>query len=178
MSYPNSAQPDLNPSPAPPSKAGSKNVLLKGCAIGCGALIVLAIFAGIGGYYLFQSGMSKVATAMSEQLVSDFDAMKEAGTVPQEHLALYQELVDDTQKPEASFSAVVLATAVVKSHLEDGSVDATELEEAEVTRDFLAENPGLGLMKLETFVAEHEGIRQKVENVKRTMNPATMFGSQ
>lgn len=160
---------------ASPAKKADKSVLAKGCAIGCGVLLVLGIFGGIGGYFLVSSIMGKVADAMSKKLAEDFTVMKESGEVPSGDVELYQKLVDISQHEQTTFPAVVLTMAVVKSNLEDGKVDDSERQEAEDTLNFLKEHPDAGMFAVDAFMKKHEGLKERAEKVQRSINPSTLF---
>ncbi len=165
---------ELEPAVSPAKKA-DKSVLAKGCAIGCGVLIVLGIFGGIGGYFLISSLMGKVGSAMAKQLAEDFSVMKDSGEVPSEDVDLYQKLVDISQHPETTFAGALLTTTVVNSNLEDGKVDESERQEAEDTLNFLKEHPDAGVFAVDAFMKKHEGLKERAEKVQRGMNPSTLF---
>ncbi|MCL4690957.1 MAG: hypothetical protein KJ060_00370 [Candidatus Hydrogenedentes bacterium] len=167
--------PQLAPSSA---KKPDKSVLAKGCLIGCGVLVVLAIFGGIGGFFVFRSFMEKMGDAMGKQLVEEFAVMKDTGQVPEEHMALYQEVVDLTVRPETTFTAAMVASTVVRTNLEDSQVTPEERQEAEDMRDFLSENPEAGMWAIDSYLKEHPKLKERVEQAQRSFNPTTLLGPQ
>lgn len=164
--------------PTPPARPAGSSVLVKGCAIGCGALLIFVILVGVGAFYIYNTYSGKIAQAMSRQLADDYATLKDTGKVPPEREALYQELVEIAQRQDASFAGVLLSMTVVESHLEDGTVDAAELKEAEETRDFLDKNPQVGMMSADKFMKEHEGLKEKAEAVQRKIDPSKVFAPQ
>ena len=163
-------------SPAPRKKADS-SVLVKGCAIGCGAVGFLAILVVVAVFFfIWPSVSSKMAKAMSEILVADFQTMKDSGKVPEEHAELYQSLVDFTQQPEATSAGVLLVATVVESNLEDGLISESERQEAQEVREFLDANPGAGITAVDAFMGEHEGLKERAQELQTTiMNPAVLL---
>lgn len=176
MSNPEFQQVPSDQFTATSGKKADKSTLAKGCAIGCGVLIVLGIFGGIGAVFVGRSFMGKMGAALSERLVEDFAVMKDTGQVPEEHAALYQEVVDLTARPETTVTAALVASTVVRTSLDDGQVDATERQEVEATRDFLTENPEAGVFATDQFLDEHPDLKKRVEEAQRTLNPATLLG--
>lgn len=164
--------------PAPRKKADS-NVLVKGCAIGCGAVAFFLVLLLGGGFWVFwNSVLPKMATSMSEKLASDFETMKEVGKVPEEHAALYQSLVDSAQEPEATFPAVLLCLTIVETNLDDGQVSDSELKEAQDARAFLEANPTAGFTAVETFMSEHEGLKERSQALANSVLPSALAGAE
>lgn len=164
--------------PAPRKKADS-SVLVKGCAIGCAAVaFFLVLLLGGGFWFFWNSVLPKMGTSMSEKLAADFETMKEVGKVPEEHTALYQGLVDYTQEPEATFPTILLCLTIVETNLDDGQVSESELKEAQDVRAFLEANPTAGFTAVETFMNEHEGLKERSQTLANSVLPAALTGAE
>lgn len=164
--------------PTPPSaNKPDKSVLAKGCLIGCGVLVVLAIFGGVGGFFAIRAFMEKMSAAMGKQLTEEFAVMKDTGQVPEQQIALYQEIVDLTARPETTFTASMVASTVVRTNLEDKQVTPEEQQEAESIRDFLSDNPDAGMWAVDGYLKEHPELKERVEQTQRSFNPTTLMGS-
>ena len=169
MSNPESPDVTTNQPAVPTSKKADKSTLVKGCAIGCGVLIVIVILLGVAAFVGGKSMMNKGAVALGERLSEDYATMLDTGQVPEEHAALYQEIVDYAAREDAGFFSVVLCVTVVQSHLEDNAVDPPELQEATETRDFLRDNPGAGMFAVDRFMNERENLKRRAESVMQNL---------
>jgi hypothetical protein len=153
----------------PATKKADKSTLAKGCAIGCGVLIVLAIFLGIGGFFVGGSMMDKLGGTMTTRLAEDFAVLKDTGQVPDGDAALYQEIVDLAQRPGTTFFGALLATTIVTTNLEDGEIDDAERQEANDTRDLLQENPEAGMFAVNSFMENHPGLKERMNQMQQTI---------
>ncbi|MCC6489662.1 MAG: hypothetical protein IT364_19365 [Candidatus Hydrogenedentes bacterium] len=164
--------------PTPPRKADN-SVLVKGCAIGCGALIFLAIL--IGGavlFFLYPAFSSKMAQAVSKQVTANFETLMESGKVPEQDAELYQSLVDSTQDPEVTMVGAILAATIVETNLEDGEVSDGERQEAQDARALFEANPGAGVFDVNAFIAEHDGLEERIKEKQRSINPSMLVEPQ
>ena len=133
---------------------------LLGCGIGCGVLIVLAVVVGVAIVLLARKGMETASREMAENLASEYAQLKNTGKVPEQHAALFDEIVQIAQSSGASLYARTLCLAVVLGALDDGAVNESELKVAQDLLALLRGNPDLGMFQMSTFMQNHPQFQQ------------------
>ncbi|HIJ74457.1 MAG TPA: hypothetical protein HPP83_10190, partial [Candidatus Hydrogenedentes bacterium] len=93
----------------------------------------------------------EMAPELAAELRSQYDGLKDEGKVPEEHVALFDELVAIGGAEEGSAWGKMLCLTVVVSSLEDGKVTEAEVGVLEDARDLLQENPDIGLFGMRRF---------------------------
>ena len=158
------------PAMPPPKKSGMPGWLV-GCGLGCG----LALLAGIVGIVLFGGLSYFAARRMMEEgkheviaeLKSDYDKYLERDVIPDEHRPLFDELRELGTDEASSFPAILMCYVAISASLEDEQVTEREVRLLSDVRDFVKENPQVGLFGMGTFIAEHPELHRAFEEAQR-----------
>jgi predicted negative regulator of RcsB-dependent stress response len=148
-----------------------KKTWIKACGIGCLVLVVLGIAGAIGVYLLAQKAMEAGAEAVAMQLEESYGTAKENGKVPEEHVALFDEIVEIATRDGASLWVAMTGTSAVLTALEDGEVDEEEVEMATAIRDFIKANPNAGLKEFTAFAEEHPELQERLQSIQSQLQP-------
>lgn len=139
-----------------------------GCSIGCLAVAIIGgAIVGVGAYFAVTKGLDVMAREVAKELEAQYAAKKEAGNVPAEHVALFDDLVAVTQLPNASMWSIGLAATTVTSILQDNAVSEEEAAQAGQVRDFLKENPDAGMIQLGRFFETHPELKNLQDEFAR-----------
>ena len=141
---------------------------MKGCAIGCAGLIVLAILAAGGLWYFVSQSMEAGRVAIADQIQTDFNTQLEEANIPEERIDLMTELVRLATDDNTSFAMVLMcATAYGTALGNDSDMDEAErYNVVEVVIDFVSEDPGAGFIKMGTFISENPEYGDLFENLE------------
>jgi hypothetical protein len=134
------------------------------CGVGCFIALLALIAVGIALVYLVRHGMRSGADFMAGELRTEYAKLKDQGKIPEEHAALFDELVEISSRDDASLWTVILCSSVVTEAFSDGNVDAQETAGAQAIADFVREDPSMGIMAFAQFYQEHpelEGIFER-----------------
>jgi len=152
-------------------QGSGKKTWIKACGIGCAVLVVIGIAGAVGVYLLAQKAMDAGAEAIAMQLEESYAAAKENGKVPEEHVALFDEIVEIATQDGASLWVTMTGTSAVLTSLEDGQVDEEETALATAIRDFIKANPSAGLAEFNAFAEQHPELQQKLQNIQSQLKP-------
>ena len=139
---------------------------LKVIGIGCLVLIVLGVLGVIAIYFLVNMAFDKGAEAMVQELTKSYDAAKEQGKIPQEHVALFDELVAAAQADDATMFTALLAAGAVMPAINDAEIDDEEVAAAETVRDYLRQNPDVTVFEFAEFADSHPEMAGDMQNMQ------------
>lgn len=155
----------LAPAPAAQKSGAAKWII--GCGLGCFVLIVIAVAAVVGmGYFAIKVGSEQI----KPELTKAYNALKADGRVPQEHLALLDELVNLATQPDASFMAAAIGFGVSMEALKDGQVTADELKQLTDVTELLRQNPDLGFVAASKFFETHPELQRVFQQIQQDPN--------
>lgn len=135
-----------------------------GCCSGCLLLLVVtAALIGAGGYYVSQNldrVFSGLHAQMREGTRKQLEKLEQAGNVPEEHQALYEELKRRVLSPETSMLALHAVQESLHDALSDNTLDATEVAMLKAALNFLRRYPQPTFQQWWEFGTVHDGLRR------------------
>ena len=146
-----------------------KKTWIKACGIGCVVLLVLGIAGVFGVVLLVKKGMGKGAEMVAAELRESYPKAKENGKVPEEHIPLFDEIVEIATREDASLWVTMTGASAVLTSVEDGEVDEEEIELATAIRDFIKANPSAGLREFSAFAEKHPELQQRLQDIQRQL---------
>lgn len=137
-----------------------------GCCSSCLIIVVLAVVGiGAGGYYAFQNAdalFSTMRDQMREGTRKQLEKIEQAGNVPPEHQALYEELKERVLSEETGVLALHAVQESFHDALSDGNLDATEIAMLQAALDFLRRYPRPTLQEWWAYGEVHDALRRNV----------------
>jgi hypothetical protein len=135
---------------------GSKPFPWLACGIGCGIVLLLLVVVAVSVVFAGSRIIRETRGELTEQVLADYEEAKGSGTVSEEEMQVYDELVSLWQRPETGpmmwgASGMLLKVAI------DGTPEEKEraLEAATELRDMLREDASPGMAKLGEFMNKH-----------------------
>jgi hypothetical protein len=167
---------ESEPAPPPlPVRAryrSKKDIVLRGCALGCIPVATLsAILIGVVVYLLY-SKLIPMAWAYIAITVED---AAQNTAINQRDLRVYEEISEIADTGELGPGPLMLGMTVVFYHLEDGQIDEEERTEAEAVRDFIAEHPRARTPAVNTFLKDHPLLEERVKSLPRDLTIDEFF---
>lgn len=145
-----------------------------GCAIGCGAIMMVgALFGMLAIFYAGQAyhkSIAKMQDRLPPELAKEYAKMKSDGLVPAEHEALFDAIFKVTQNKDTTPYAIILGGTVIHMCLDDGKVDKVELDAAQEVRTFLDKHPQPGLMETMEFVGSNPRLNKAFQKFQYDEN--------
>lgn len=150
----------------PPAPARSKrNVLLAGCGIGCGVILVLLFMLGIGAYFAAGKVTARVATVVQEV----HEKARASGRYEGERFAVYTEIATLAQSGDMGAMGQLLCGGLMQSHFADGELTDDEVTQAEEVLEFLRENPRAPMGAVGQFLETHRDLRLEVNRFANSL---------
>lgn len=122
-----------------------------GCAIGCAAVVVTALVAGIVVYRVASSRLVQARDEIRDAFGRTYAEWDHVGKIPEEHRELLDGLVTTTRSSEASVYGVAAVSAAIRCVMQDGAIAEPEIEMLNALKKLLAENPGPSLVAAARF---------------------------
>ena len=137
---------------------------LLGCGLGCGALFIIAVLGVVAVALLARKGykvaMEQMSNELAVELQAHYDDLKEKDKVPEQHKALFDELVGLGNHENSTPWTKIICLSVMMFSLEDGELTEKELELTEETRDRLEAKPAIGLFDVMEFFEAHPELQE------------------
>ena len=160
--------------PAPPvPQKSSTNTWLIGCAIGCGGLLVLGIIISVVGFFVVKKGidmgLEQAANELPGEATTAYEKAKEEGYVPEEHQALFEDLLALSKRTDATPYVRVVSAVMVIIPLDDKEVTESEIKVLTTASTFLKENPQAGFFDMISFMQSHPELEDTVREIPRVI---------
>ncbi len=155
----------------PPPKKGGLPGWIVGCGLGCGIIFVAGAvgIVALGGlsYFAARRMMQEGKREAIAEFDRKYDEYLERDVIPEEHRPLFDELRDLGTDEGSSFFAVLICYAAVETTLRDEQVTENEVRLLSEVRDFVRENPQVGIFGIGTFIAENPELHRAFEEAQR-----------
>ncbi len=161
--------PEVPPPPAPRPPMKRSTVVLAGCGLGCGVLVVVGLCLMIGLSLMIPSLLQPRARTVVEDI---YEKAQENKNLTKQQLAVYAELYAVNESPMVSGLVTITSAAIFHDHLRDGALTDEEIAEATVLRDFLNDHPNAGMIDMMRFYSDHPEFKDKVNAFQS--NPANL----
>ena len=144
---------------------GSGSGWLKGCAIGCGVILLLAVAAAVGVYVWINKMAEQGKVEMQGEVKKVYESVMPELQVDSEDFPFIDELYAHSQREGLNPSASMLSSVMVLSILEDGKVVEEEQAVAEEIAGLLREEPNPGMVQVLTWLGSHPELQQRLQNM-------------
>ena len=134
------------------------------CSVGCAGMIVLAIVAVVGLFFLARAGMDAARAGMdaktpaiAEALQEDFDFRLASTAIPEERVEIMTSLVDLATDEDISYAMIIMCSKAYRVGVEpqSGMTDEERYAIVQAVVEFVSEDPGAGFIAMGMFMVQH-----------------------
>jgi len=136
-----------------------------GCGIGCAVILLILIIIVFAGYQMVRRGLEESRPLMQQEIREHYAELIAAGSVPAEHRALIDELVAQTQRPDAGTIGMTMVIFVALIPVEEGTIAQEDLAAMEDLRTLLENDPSPGPIAYGRFLARHPQLQIRTSQI-------------
>jgi hypothetical protein len=137
--------------------------------VGCAGMIVLAIVAVVGLFFLARAGMDAKTPAIAEALQEDFDFRLASTAIPEERVEIMTSLVDLATDEDISYTMIIMCSKAYRVGVEpqSGMTDEERYAIVQAVVEFVSEDPGAGFIAMGMFMVQHPSYEDIFANLDK-----------